>query len=309
MIPSSVRRCAYYDRHQRRCEGCEGARVAHRSAKREGGCEGRGAEARGCGRRGYDRGGSLRTLGTSVLACTSVCCHQELGVGESHYAWTSFEGWHAAGVIWVLDRGVLRRVPSVVALLSVLAPALSAQWPSYPTPGVPRTPDGRPNLLAPTPRSADGRPDLSGIWSNPGWRDLGALTGVSGTGGAPGTPSGPSQRTRTLLQHRVGCSRWSALAAVGGGTARKADGRQQQGQSRCALSSARQHAAPHASAASKDYPDVERHRDPVRGQRWCPSNLHGWPAGARQRSAALVVRLLDGSLGWRQPGRRDDWFP
>jgi hypothetical protein len=87
------------------------------------------------------------------------------------------------------DPRVLRRVASTVALLYVLAPALSAQWPAYPTPGVPRSPDGRPNLLAPTPRTADGRPDLSGIWSNPGWRDLGALTGVSGTGGAPGTPS------------------------------------------------------------------------------------------------------------------------
>ena len=40
MIPPGVRWCAYYDRHQRRCEGCEGATVAHRSAKREGGCEG-----------------------------------------------------------------------------------------------------------------------------------------------------------------------------------------------------------------------------------------------------------------------------
>ena len=41
---------------------------------------------------------------------------------------------------------------------------LSAQWLRYPTPGVPRTADGKPNLTAPTPRTADGRPDFSGLW-------------------------------------------------------------------------------------------------------------------------------------------------
>lgn len=35
---------------------------------------------------------------------------------------------------------------------------------NYPTPGTPRTPDGKPNLTAPAPRAADGKPDLSGVW-------------------------------------------------------------------------------------------------------------------------------------------------
>jgi hypothetical protein len=39
-----------------------------------------------------------------------------------------------------------------------------AQWLKYPTAGVPRTADGKPNLSAPTPRTADGKPDFSGIW-------------------------------------------------------------------------------------------------------------------------------------------------
>jgi len=39
-----------------------------------------------------------------------------------------------------------------------------AQWLNFPTPGVPRTKDGKPNLTAPTPRTADGKPDLSGVW-------------------------------------------------------------------------------------------------------------------------------------------------
>jgi len=44
----------------------------------------------------------------------------------------------------------------------------SAQWLEYPTPGVPRTADGKPNLSAPAPRTADGKPDLSGMW---GWEN------------------------------------------------------------------------------------------------------------------------------------------
>jgi hypothetical protein len=46
----------------------------------------------------------------------------------------------------------------------VMGVTVHGQWLNYPTPGVPRTPDGKPNLLAPAPRTADGRPDLSGVW-------------------------------------------------------------------------------------------------------------------------------------------------
>jgi hypothetical protein len=51
----------------------------------------------------------------------------------------------------------------VVALLCVATP-VHAQWLKYPTPGIPRTPDGNPNVSAPTPRTPDGKPDLSGVW-------------------------------------------------------------------------------------------------------------------------------------------------
>jgi len=39
-----------------------------------------------------------------------------------------------------------------------------AQWLNYPTPGTPRTRDGKPDLSAKAPRASNGKPDLSGVW-------------------------------------------------------------------------------------------------------------------------------------------------
>ena len=52
-------------------------------------------------------------------------------------------------------------------MTSLLIALLLAQWPSYVTTNVPKTPDGKPNLNGPAPRTLDGKPDLSGIWQNP----------------------------------------------------------------------------------------------------------------------------------------------
>jgi hypothetical protein len=54
---------------------------------------------------------------------------------------------------------------SIAVALSLMNGAIQAQWILQPTGGIPRTPDGKPNLSAPAPKTADGKPDLSGIWT------------------------------------------------------------------------------------------------------------------------------------------------
>jgi len=51
----------------------------------------------------------------------------------------------------------------IVIMLMGTSVCAAAQWLNYPTPGAPRTKDGKPILLAPAPRRG-GKPDLSGVW-------------------------------------------------------------------------------------------------------------------------------------------------
>jgi len=51
-----------------------------------------------------------------------------------------------------------------VVVTTAFSVSVFAQWPRYPQPTVPKGPDGKVNLTAPTPRVPDGKPDLSGIW-------------------------------------------------------------------------------------------------------------------------------------------------
>ncbi len=56
---------------------------------------------------------------------------------------------------------MIHRVCVAVMLWTV---AGAAQWLEYPTPGIPRTANGKPNPAAPVPKAAGGKPDLSGLW-------------------------------------------------------------------------------------------------------------------------------------------------
>ena len=61
----------------------------------------------------------------------------------------------------------MRIVAGFLTFLCLSVP-LPAQWIHYPTEGVPRTRDGKPNLSAAAPRTRDGKPDLSGMWWSSG---------------------------------------------------------------------------------------------------------------------------------------------
>ena len=64
---------------------------------------------------------------------------------------------------------------AALLIVAAVPPAISAQWLDYPTPSVPLTADGKPNLSAPAPRTADGKPDFTGMW---GWVTIGPPCGA-----------------------------------------------------------------------------------------------------------------------------------
>jgi len=57
----------------------------------------------------------------------------------------------------------MNRQFATLALLLLTTP-VTAQWLTLPTPGIPRTANGEPDMSAPAPRADDGHPDLSGLW-------------------------------------------------------------------------------------------------------------------------------------------------
>jgi hypothetical protein len=54
--------------------------------------------------------------------------------------------------------------PRLCLLVLFFAQGAFGQWLNYPTPGTPRTRDGKADLSAKAPRASDGKPDLSGVW-------------------------------------------------------------------------------------------------------------------------------------------------
>ena len=75
---------------------------------------------------------------------------------------------------------MMRRLLPIALVVLVSVSPVDAQWTNVPPPTVPRTPDGRPNLSAPTPRLPDGKPDLSGLWNPPAGAVANLARGLEG---------------------------------------------------------------------------------------------------------------------------------
>ena len=73
-------------------------------------------------------------------------------------------------------------------------PPLLAQWPSYPTAAVPRTPDGKPNLLAPAPRTAPESPTFRACGATCAGSEPARRRRAAG----PASPERPVRRTPTV---------------------------------------------------------------------------------------------------------------
>ena len=58
----------------------------------------------------------------------------------------------------------MRALRLLVVAMFVMNASIAAQWLKYPTPGIPRTADGKPDMSAPVPRQSNGRPVLAGLW-------------------------------------------------------------------------------------------------------------------------------------------------
>ncbi len=94
---------------------------------------------------------------------------------------------------WLRAVGAIA-ISATISASSALFPGLSAQWPPYPMTGVPKTPDGKPDVTAPAPRTADGKPDFSGNWIR-GDGQLGPAGGGTLAGPAPSFSIGPPVAT------------------------------------------------------------------------------------------------------------------
>jgi hypothetical protein len=91
-----------------------------------------------------------------------------------------------------------------IVLIGLLGSSAYAQWVNYPSPGTPRTRDGKPNLTAPAPRASNGKPDLSGVWhvQPDGKKELTRLFGADLINAADAT-SVPGMELDTISKYAV----------------------------------------------------------------------------------------------------------
>jgi len=100
----------------------------------------------------------------------------------------------------------------LMGTVAVLSGSVLAQWTVPPTPNVPKTATGEPDLNGPVPRTADGKPDLSGIWVRGGGAGGGRGQGQRGANAAPAAP-GQGQRGANVAPAASGQGQRGANAA------------------------------------------------------------------------------------------------
>ena len=92
----------------------------------------------------------------------------------------------------------MKTIRFIVVVVFAMSAVASAQWLKYPTAGIPRTADGKPDLTAPTPRHANGKPVLAGLWRpRRGTRRRRHTRGTSRSGESFRSSRGPKHCSRS----------------------------------------------------------------------------------------------------------------
>jgi hypothetical protein len=91
-----------------------------------------------------------------------------------------------------------------IVLIVLFGTSAYGQWLNHPTPGTPRTRDGKANLTAPAPRASNGKPDLSGVWhvQPDGKKELTRLFGPELIAAADAT-SVPGMELETISKYAI----------------------------------------------------------------------------------------------------------
>ena len=143
---------------------------------------------------------------------------------------------------------------------------------AYPTPAVPKTADGKPDLTGPTPRTADGKPDFSGLWIR-GDGQLGPAGGGTLRVPPPTFSAGPPVTTfrdvGANMKEGLPLQPWAADLV------KARQGRKSEGQPGRALPADGADAVSQPRPAPEDRADAGADSHHVRGELRPAADLHG----------------------------------
>src|SRR5215470_3794074 len=99
------------------------------------------------------------------MMITSAKCRPRNGAGRARLTISTYQrprrlfATHPTGPKAPCEqvKGGTRMTQHLPLILMAFATTVAAQRLNYPAPGIPRLPDGKPNLAAPAPKAADGK--------------------------------------------------------------------------------------------------------------------------------------------------------